>query len=49
MESVHSAGIVEVHEMPISVIHRPIPSLLDDAKVQSLMDTIQVSIISKNH
>ncbi|XP_053689805.1 putative sulfiredoxin [Sabethes cyaneus] len=39
--SVHSASIAEVHEMPMAVINRPIPPVLDDAKVQSLMDTIQ--------
>ncbi|XP_055617234.1 putative sulfiredoxin isoform X2 [Toxorhynchites rutilus septentrionalis] len=41
MNSVHSAGLAEVHEMPMSVINRPIPSVLDNNKVQSLMDTIQ--------
>ncbi|XP_058444643.1 putative sulfiredoxin isoform X1 [Malaya genurostris] len=39
--SVHSASIAEVHEMPMAVINRPIPSVLDDSKVQSLMETIQ--------
>ncbi|XP_052562542.1 putative sulfiredoxin isoform X1 [Culex pipiens pallens] len=41
MTSVHSAGIAEVHEMPMSAIVRPIPSELDNAKVESLMATIQ--------
>ncbi|TDG43673.1 hypothetical protein AWZ03_009916 [Drosophila navojoa] len=38
--SVHSAGIEEVHNVPMSVIKRPIPSVLDEMKVQSLMATI---------
>lgn len=41
-KSVHSAAITEVHMIPISVIHRPIPSVLDEEKVQSLMNTIKV-------
>lgn len=40
--SVHSAGIDEIHNVPMSVIHRPIPSVLDDDKVKSLMETIDV-------
>ncbi|XP_058832210.1 putative sulfiredoxin isoform X2 [Topomyia yanbarensis] len=39
--SIHSAGIAEIHEMPMAVINRPIPSVLDNAKVQSLMESIQ--------
>ncbi|XP_004524934.1 putative sulfiredoxin isoform X2 [Ceratitis capitata] len=39
--SVHSAAITEVHNVPMSVIHRPIPPVLDEAKVQSLMNSIQ--------
>ncbi|XP_054086775.1 putative sulfiredoxin isoform X2 [Zeugodacus cucurbitae] len=39
--SVHSAAITEVHMVPMSVIHRPIPSVLDEEKVQSLMSTIK--------
>ncbi|KAH8294526.1 hypothetical protein KR044_005842, partial [Drosophila immigrans] len=39
--SVHSAGISEVHDVPMEVIKRPIPSVLDEQKVQSLMDTIK--------
>jgi sulfiredoxin len=41
--SVHSAGISEVHDVPIGVIIRPIPSSLDQDKVLSLMETIKVS------
>ncbi|XP_034490134.1 putative sulfiredoxin [Drosophila innubila] len=39
--TIHSAGISEVHDVPMSVIKRPIPSVLDELKVQSLMDTIK--------
>lgn len=42
MQSVHSNGIDEVHEVPMAVITRPIPPVLDETKVQSLMDTISV-------
>nr|XP_029717141.1 putative sulfiredoxin isoform X1 [Aedes albopictus] len=42
MNSVHTANIAEVHEMPMAVISRPIPPVLDDGKVQSLMQSIQV-------
>nr|XP_029733206.1 putative sulfiredoxin isoform X2 [Aedes albopictus] len=41
MNSVHTANIAEVHEMPMAVISRPIPPVLDDGKVQSLMQSIQ--------
>ncbi|XP_029733206.2 sulfiredoxin isoform X2 [Aedes albopictus] len=41
MNSVHTANIAEVHEMPMTVISRPIPPVLDDGKVQSLMQSIQ--------
>ncbi|XP_021694848.1 putative sulfiredoxin isoform X2 [Aedes aegypti] len=41
MNSVHTANIAEVHEMPMAVINRPIPPVLDDAKVHSLMSSIQ--------
>ena len=40
--SVHSDQIHEVHNVPVDVLIRPIPSVLDEAKVQSLMDTIKV-------
>ncbi|KAM7346713.1 sulfiredoxin [Cochliomyia hominivorax] len=39
--SVHSAGIDEIHMVPMSVIHRPIPPVLDEEKVKSLMETIK--------
>lgn len=40
--SVHSAGISEVHDVPIHVLIRPIPSSLEQEKVSSLMETIKV-------
>ncbi|XP_048005035.1 sulfiredoxin-1 isoform X2 [Leguminivora glycinivorella] len=41
MTSVHSAWKEEVHDIPISVLIRPFIPELDEAKVQSLMDTIK--------
>lgn len=40
--SIHSGCIAAVHNVPLSVLIRPLPSVLDPAKVQSLVDTIQV-------
>jgi len=45
--SVHSAGISEVHEVPINVIIRPIPPILEEEKVASLMETIKVKNCNK--
>lgn len=42
MQSVHSNGIEDVHDVPMTVITRPIPPVLDEDKVKSLMDTIMV-------
>jgi uncharacterized ParB-like nuclease family protein len=42
-KSVHSAGIQEIHVMPIKEIIRPIPSVLDESKVDSLVETLKVS------
>ncbi|XP_055371176.1 sulfiredoxin-1 isoform X3 [Condylostylus longicornis] len=39
--TIHTALIEETHNVPMSVIIRPIPPVLDDKKVQSLMDTIR--------
>ncbi|XP_017111674.1 putative sulfiredoxin isoform X1 [Drosophila elegans] len=39
--TIHSAGIAEIHNVPMSVIQRPIPSVLDEKKVESLMETIK--------
>ena len=44
--SIHSAGIKEIHQVPIKVITRPIPPILEEEKVNSLMRTIQVGYIS---
>ncbi|XP_050356903.1 sulfiredoxin-1 [Nymphalis io] len=41
MTSIHSAYKEDVHDVPMSVIIRPFIPELDEAKVQSLMDTIQ--------
>lgn len=38
--SVHSAGIEQIHEMPLNEIIRPIPPQVDEGKVKSLMDTL---------
>lgn len=40
--SIHSSHIAQVHEVPIGFIKRPIPPLLDEAKVHSLMQTYKV-------
>ena len=42
LTSVHSDQIHEVHNVPVDVLIRPIPSILDENKVQSLMETLQV-------
>lgn len=42
--SVHSAGIEQIHEMPLSEIIRPIPPQVNEEKVKSLMETLSVSI-----
>ncbi|XP_039211677.1 sulfiredoxin-1 [Crotalus tigris] len=39
--SIHSDNVSEVHEVPMRVIIRPIPPVLDESKVESLMKTIQ--------
>ncbi|XP_070796354.1 LOW QUALITY PROTEIN: sulfiredoxin-1-like [Pituophis catenifer annectens] len=39
--SVHSDNASEVHEVPMRVIIRPIPPVLDEGKVESLVKTIQ--------
>ena len=42
--SIHSASIEEIYEIPMKDISRPLPSVLDEKKVQSLMETIQVKM-----
>ncbi|XP_040912324.1 sulfiredoxin-1 [Toxotes jaculatrix] len=39
--SIHSDMVEEVHNVPLNVLIRPIPPVLDELKVQSLMDTIK--------
>lgn len=41
--SIHSGNVEEVHNVPMQVIIRPIPPVLDELKVQSLMKTITVN------
>ena len=42
--SIHSDNVEEVHNVPMDVIIRPIPPVLDEQKVQSLMNTIKVKV-----
>lgn len=46
--SIHSSHIAEIHKVPIGFIKRPIPPLLDEAKVESLMQTYKVKKRSLN-
>ncbi|CAJ1084603.1 hypothetical protein PFLUV_G00054770 [Xyrichtys novacula] len=39
--SIHSDSVEEIHNVPMEVIIRPIPPVLDELKVQGLMKTIQ--------
>ncbi|XP_059190105.1 sulfiredoxin-1 [Centropristis striata] len=39
--SIHSDSLEEVHNVPTQFIIRPIPPVLDELKVQSLMNTIK--------
>ncbi|KAM6977575.1 sulfiredoxin-1 [Aplochiton taeniatus] len=41
--SIHSDNVEEVHNVPMDVIIRPIPPMLDELKVQSLVNTIKES------
>ncbi|KAM9475612.1 sulfiredoxin-1 [Clarias gariepinus] len=40
-QSIHSHNVEEVHNIPMDVIIRPLPPVLDEEKVQGLMDTIK--------
>ncbi|XP_010888898.1 sulfiredoxin-1 [Esox lucius] len=42
-KSIHSDSVEDVHNVPMEVIIRPIPPVLDECKVQSLMGTIKES------
>ncbi|XP_034394117.1 sulfiredoxin-1 [Cyclopterus lumpus] len=44
--SIHSDSLEEVHNVPMHVIIRPIPPVLDELKVQSIMNTIKTADIS---
>ncbi|RZF37936.1 hypothetical protein LSTR_LSTR005436 [Laodelphax striatellus] len=39
--SIHSHGIEDDHEMPMSVILRPLPPQVNNEKVESIMKTLQ--------
>ncbi|NWV37610.1 SRXN1 protein, partial [Grantiella picta] len=39
--SIHTQHVSAVHNVPMSVLIRPIPAELDSGKVQSLMETLQ--------
>lgn len=41
--SIHTQHISAVHNVPMRVLIRPIPAVLEPGKVQSLMETLQVS------
>lgn len=41
-KSIFVSDNAEVHDVPMSVIKRPIPSVLDEAKVQDFADKIKV-------
>jgi len=43
--SVHSAGIEQIHEMPLNEIIRPIPPQVNEEKIKSLMDALSVSVL----
>lgn len=47
--SIHSALIDEIYDIPMKEISRPLLSVLNEDKVQSLMETIQVRMTLKNH
>ncbi|KAJ8258148.1 hypothetical protein GJAV_G00193680 [Gymnothorax javanicus] len=41
ISSIHSDNIEEIHNIPIGIITRPIPPVLDEQKVRSLMNSIK--------
>lgn len=43
--SIHSDSVEDVHQVPMRVIIRPLPPVLDEEKVQSLMKTIKVRYV----
>lgn len=42
--SIHSALIDEIYDIPMKEIIRPLLSVLDENKVESMMETIQVNL-----
>ena len=46
ISSIHSALIDEVYDIPMKEISRPLLSVINDDKVQSIIETIEVIIIS---
>lgn len=46
--SIHSALIDEIYDIPMKEISRPLLSVLNEDKVQSLMETIEVRLTLKN-
>jgi uncharacterized ParB-like nuclease family protein len=40
--TIHSASIAEIYDIPIDQIIRPLPSILDQCKVDSLVNTLKV-------
>ena len=43
LTSIHSDQIQDIHQVPMDVIIRPLPSILEEEKVQSLIRTLQVT------
>jgi hypothetical protein len=41
--TIHSACIDNIYDIPIDQIVRPLPSVLDQSKVESLINTLQVN------
>ena len=48
-QTIHGAHIEEVHNVPMSIITRPIPPVLNEQKVTSLMETIKVMSYSHQY
>jgi uncharacterized ParB-like nuclease family protein len=43
--SIHAGLIEEIHDIPMTVLIRPFPLEVDEAKVHSIMKTLQVSSV----
>lgn len=46
--TIHSAGIHEVHDIPIDVITRPIQTVIDNKRLDSMMDSLKVFVINRH-